>query len=154
MRKSSGFDNRMINWSKAKNKSSMTRASGSSSNQTITGRKLEGIGELIARQRASSFISKTVKPCCPIVMCPSSVHGSFLVRFLETIALRDHNFFFIFHVDMIQEKSNKHTSCHIYLVLKFFFLSHLFSVVSLSASAYKICQQTSEKALQSHQPSS
>ncbi|XP_062010897.1 B3 domain-containing protein At4g34400-like isoform X1 [Rosa rugosa] len=97
MRKSSGLQKRKINSSKAKAKRSITRASGSSSNQKITGWKYKvlrkmpgsnGIGELIARHRAKDFISKSDKlDSCLIAMSPSYIRGS-CVHFPRTFAYR------------------------------------------------------------------
>ncbi|XP_040371061.1 uncharacterized protein LOC112183755 isoform X2 [Rosa chinensis] len=97
MRKSSELQKRKINSSKAKTKRSITRASGSSSNQKITGWKYKalrkmpgsnGIGELIARHRANDFISKSDKlDSCLIAMSPSYIRGS-CVHFPRTFAYR------------------------------------------------------------------
>lgn len=74
MRKSSE-----LHASEAKSHSSITGASGSSSNEKNTGMKQKGTGDLIARHKASDFISKSV------AMSHSYVHGSCVVRLLERI---------------------------------------------------------------------
>ncbi|KAL6227265.1 hypothetical protein ACLB2K_001224 [Fragaria x ananassa] len=78
MRKSSGLHKGKINSSKTKPQSSITGASGSSSNKKITVMKHKGTGDIIARCRASDFISKSDKPSCSIAMSPSHVHAAWV----------------------------------------------------------------------------
>lgn len=85
----SGLPKRKIKSSKTKAQSNRRHAGGSSSTRKTkewkpkVPRKMPGIGELMALEKASNFKSKTVNPSFSITMSPSYVKGSYVVRFLE-----------------------------------------------------------------------